>query len=626
MKDNLKIKKIAVFYLIAIIALLALISCSSNNASITGFAVLEENATNETTATQSNENQTATETNVINETNKEKLAKETKEEKQAEKEEKPEKEKGPNVPPVWKSDVEEFVIYGKTTIDLNNYFYDENNDTITYTSTAPEKIAATIENSLVTLTPDGNNFTATIEFAATDGDKTTKKEVKLIVPERSIAINLEHKQGTSYDINDDGYEPTTGVIDLTVENSQFSWDANDSNLCTRWDVYSAEDGESTTVCYGSEKCCAFVGLGPSKDRWNEVFYSTYGLYGATLNNVVSAQVIYVDYGVRNEKPYVEIYYSPWQNLSASYYFASIDFENVCVDTCILEGFNETSYKLIFEIDNAVLNLDVLTYSIAEEISKVPVNLAVKDDNGAVSGNFTLYKNNEPVAIIEEFVEPDYYNIEVAPKENVIDRLLIENADITKPLTATIGIDNVGREILIENVDVKKRYAVDIGGLDFEKATLTATASANSLFKCKQWDYDSEVCFGTWEKIKDLVEGQQYELTLTANDPGFIEGDSNITIAPANRTGLALIKDIPNITILINKNATIELNEYFSNIENAVFTYFEQDNISIIFEDGTATIIPPQDFLGTSYTYITAAKGADAAISNVFSIIVTNVTA
>ncbi|MBI2659072.1 hypothetical protein HYX05_03165, partial [Candidatus Woesearchaeota archaeon] len=375
----MKIKKIAVFYLIAIIALMAITSCNSNNASITGFAVLDENATNETAITQSNGNQTAAETTAINETpeeTKEKPEKEAKEEKP-----KPEKEKGPNVPPVWKSDVNEFTLYGTTAIDLNNYFYDENNDTITYTSTSPDKISAAIENSIVTLIPDGNNFTTTIEFAATDGDKTTKKEVNLIVPEKSIAINLQYKPGTIYDTDDNGNEATIGAIDFTVENSQFSWDVNETNLCARWEVYSVESGESTTVCYGSEKCCAFVGLGPTKDIWDEPLYLTYGQYDSTLNNVVSSQLIYVDYGVRNDKPYVEIYNSQWQNLSANYYFASIDFENVCIDTCVLEGFNETSYRLIFEIDNAILNLDTLTYSIVEEITRVPVSLAVQDDEG-----------------------------------------------------------------------------------------------------------------------------------------------------------------------------------------------------------------------------------------------------
>ena len=626
--NNKEKRGFGLIYLILIVVLLITITSCNSKTSITGFAVLDENTTNETittetTTTDTTINQTTSTTNetiAINETKEKEKPVET-----PAKEEKP-KPAEPNKPPVWKSDVNEFIVKGKTTIDLNNYFVDENNDTITYTSTTPEKISVEILNNLAILTPTASNFTTTITFTATDGDKTTSKEVTLIVPERSIAINLQYKLGTSYDADDNGYEATYGIIDLTVENSQFAWDVNETNLCTRWEVYSIENEELTTVCYGDLKCCSFIGLGTTRDKWNEPFYSTFGQYGATLNNIVSAQILYVDYGTRENKPYVEIYNSPWQNLSVNYYVALIEFENVCVETCILTGFNETSYKLIFEVDGATLTLDKLTYSLIEEISNVLFDLAIKDAQGLISGNYTLYKNNNIISIVEGFVEPDYYNIEVVPTENVIDKLVIENTNITKPTTATIGVDNVTKEISIENVDVKKRYAVNLEELEFEKATLTATASANALYKCKQWDYERELCFGSWEKVKDLVVGEAYSITLTKEDPGFIEGNVNITIVPINITGLALIKDIPNITITINKNATFDLSEYFANIdENTVFTYFKQEGISILFENNIATIIPNKDFIGTVYTYITATKGSDTTISNLFSVNVVNVT-
>ena len=609
-----KINKIALFYLIVIIALVVIASCNSNNTSITGFAASDKNSTNATT-----ENTTTTET-----TNETQL--ETSKEEKEKPVEKPEKAE-PNKPPVWKSDVEEFVLKGKTIIDLSEYFYDANNDSLAYLFTTPEKIEISIDANLVTLTPKGHNFTTTIEFTATDGEKATTKEVNLIVPERTITINLGYKQGTTYDSDNDGYEPTIGVIDLTVGNSLFSWDADASKLCTRWNVQPAEEEKSTTICYGNEKCCNFIGLKPTRDAWDEVFYSVYGQYGATLNNSISAQIIYVDYELSADEPFAEIYYSSWQDLTARYYFASIDFENVCVETCTLTGFNETSYKLIFEIDNAVLNLDTLTYSLVEEISNVLVNLAVKDNEGLASGSYQLYKDNALVSIVEGFVEPDYYNIEIMPKEPVIDKIIIENADITKSLTASIGVDNVSRAISISNVDAKKRYAVNFEELEFEKATLQATANANTLYKCKQWDYEREVCFGTWEKIKDLVPGQQYELILTKDDPGFIEGNINITVTPVNITNITeigLINDIPNITIVANKNATLDLSEYFSDTD-AVFTYFEQGGISILIENGIATIIPAQYFIGTLYTFITVSKNGDSVVSNVFSITVTNVT-
>ena len=595
-----------------------------------------ETATTETTTQETStiDETTATAAEAANET----TANETTEDKgKPEKEEKEKPDKAeeakpePNQPPVWKSDAEEFVINGKTTIDLNNYFEDKNNDTITYTATAsePDKIKAEIDNSFITITPAGNNFNSTIAIAASDGDKATTKEVALIIPERAITIDLRYKSGSIYDADDDGLETTTGVIDFTVENTNFNWDVKEENLCTRWETYSVEEEESTIVCYGSSRCCQFAGMLATRPSWNEPFHSSYGTYGAGFNNIVSAQVLYVDYDLSIDDPYAEIYNSEWSDLAASYYTAFTRFEDVCVDTCLLKGFNDSSYKLIFEIEDATLELSTLAYTLMKTIDEVLLNLDVEDNKGITSGSYKLYKDGIEVAIIDSLVEPDYYNIEVIPEVKVIDKLLIKKANITEPLTAGIGVDDVGREQQIKDVEIKKQYAIDASEVKFEAATLTATAQANSLYKCKQWDYETEVCYGAWEKVLDLTAGQEYELTITADDPGFVEGNMNITTTPLNITNiteLALIKNILNITIAKNNNYTIDLNEYFSNIDNnTIYNYNLINNISIVFKNNAAIVVPDKDFLGIEFTFITATKDSESAFSNVFSITVTNAT-
>src|SRR3989338_9088771 len=276
----------------------------------------------------------------------------------------------------------------------------------------------------------------------------------------------------------------------------------------------------------------------TRPSWNEPFHSSYGMYGAGYNNIVSAQVLYVDYELSIDEPYAELYNSEWKDLSASYYTAFTRFEDICIDTCLLEGFNDTFYKLIFEIDgDATLELGSLAYTLVETIENVLVNLDVEDSSGITSGSYRLYKDNVEVAVVDNLVEPDYYDIEVVPTEKIVQKLLIKKANITEPLTADIGIDDVSREQSIKDVEIKKQYAIDASEIKFETATLTATAEANALYKCKQWDYSTEVCYGTWEKIKDLTAGQEYELTITADDPGFVEGNLNITDVPINITPL-----------------------------------------------------------------------------------------
>jgi len=133
-----------------------------------------------------------------------------------------------------------------------------------------------------------------------------------------ILLKLEYNNNSSYDTDNDGVETLEGIIDFTVKNTIFNFDVNKSNLCTRWETYSVENGSVVKVCYGSERCCNFIELEPSTPNWNEVFYSYYGKYGATANNKISAQVVYVDYSLDEKNPYSEIYYSKLTILNAEF--------------------------------------------------------------------------------------------------------------------------------------------------------------------------------------------------------------------------------------------------------------------------------------------------------------------
>jgi len=135
-------------------------------------------------------------------------------------------------------------------------------------------------------------------------------------------------------------------------------------LCTVWETYSIENESSIKVCYGNEKCCNFIGLEPLTTNWDEVFYSYYERYGATANNKISAQIVYVDYSISEENPYSYIYYSDWDRLNAIFIDEEkiTNFNNSCVETCQL-SLNETSYRLRIELKNANLSLNSISYTI-----------------------------------------------------------------------------------------------------------------------------------------------------------------------------------------------------------------------------------------------------------------------
>ncbi|MCK5283608.1 MAG: hypothetical protein KAK00_09470 [Nanoarchaeota archaeon] len=154
-----------------------------------------------------------------------------------------------------------------------------------------------------------------------EGDKSAIKEVTLIVPEKIIAIDLEYNKDSPYDEDNDGEESVNGVVDLTVENTEFNWDVDESKLCTRWETYSENEGKATTLCYGSEECCSFIEFAPLRSNWNETHYAVFNKYGAGLNNIVSARVIYYDVDLSSAK--AEILNSEWSNLPVKFYYGAI---------------------------------------------------------------------------------------------------------------------------------------------------------------------------------------------------------------------------------------------------------------------------------------------------------------
>ena len=161
-----------------------------------------------------------------------------------------------------------------------------------------------------------------------------------------------------------GKASTSDILTFEADAS-FNWDADYSKVCAKWEV---DNGEiASAVCYGSEKCCNFIELEPMSEQWDEDFVLSYGRYGASLENSVSAVVIYADYSVEAENAYADIVYSDRVKEEADFYYSTIKFEGVCVETCELPKFNESSYKLIVFVKDAALKIDSVRYVIEEVI-------------------------------------------------------------------------------------------------------------------------------------------------------------------------------------------------------------------------------------------------------------------
>lgn len=108
----------------------------------------------------------------------------------------------------------------------------------------------------------------------------------------NIGLILNYGNG-HWDRNDDGIVNNNEGIDFELEPLFFS-KYDPTKLCTLWEVYSMENHEITSQCYGSNTCCNFVGHSSIVDKWDEDFVLIKGQQGSTSKNIVIARIIFYD--------------------------------------------------------------------------------------------------------------------------------------------------------------------------------------------------------------------------------------------------------------------------------------------------------------------------------------------
>ncbi|MBI2102118.1 hypothetical protein HYT53_05915 [Candidatus Woesearchaeota archaeon] len=291
------------------------------------------------------------------------------------------------------------------------------NETINETEIEAPEINETILNGTINATPVSN--------------ETVLNETMLnITLNKTIKLSLQYRENSNYDEDNDGIESINGVVDLTVENTEFSWEANEERLCTRWEVYNVNDSISTTFCNGNAGCCAFIGLLPSSGNWNNAYYSTFGKDGTGLNNIVSAQIIYYDANLSIDNPKSEIYYSEWQNLSVNFHEEYMEFRDICIQTCILPDLNSTSYKIRLEVNNSELIADSISYEILgnETANHAPVLL------GNIS-DISFYRGQSyAINLSSYFYDEDNDTLGFGPYNNseIYVSMVNESAILTSP--------------------------------------------------------------------------------------------------------------------------------------------------------------------------------------------------
>jgi hypothetical protein len=206
--------------------------------------------------------------------------------------------------------------------------------------------------------------------------------------------------------------------------------------------------------------------------------------------------------------------------------------------------NNSGFKAVFLPANWAYT-DVIAGSSAEFISfgSIPeyeIRTEIVDAEGTplpAQIEFTKSESGKKFAVNGQTatVKRGQYDIKVVPEGQPVKRISIKKANIETDLSDFIRLDDVPEEK--GPVDALEVYAIDPTALNFTEATVTATAKGSELWKCKSWDFEAreckpiceldeetgeEVCHSGWQKLMDIMPGEDYSFTLTPEDPAYAE--------------------------------------------------------------------------------------------------------
>ncbi|HLD87624.1 MAG TPA: hypothetical protein VJB12_06205, partial [Candidatus Nanoarchaeia archaeon] len=130
-----------------------------------------------------------------------------------------------------------------------------------------------------------------------------------------IDVVLEFGNHPDFDPDNDGIANITEVIDFAF-NASFGWNVQSQHLAAWWRITNLESNASQFLCNGAKIACSFVDMEVSSPQWNDPFYLYHGLHGASTNNSVGLQILYVNYSLDFENLSAAVYNSEWQSLAA----------------------------------------------------------------------------------------------------------------------------------------------------------------------------------------------------------------------------------------------------------------------------------------------------------------------
>jgi len=117
-------------------------------------------------------------------------------------------------------------------------------------------------------------------------------------------------------------------------------------------------------------------------------------------------------------------------------------------------------------------------------------------------------------------------VEVVNATNNIKRIRVYDLKLNNINELKIeDIDN--KEVWVNREKSVQSFAIDPRALNFSFAQIELEAKGTALYKCEEYDFDTQECFGGWKKERNIVPGENYTIVLTPEDPLYSEINTSV---------------------------------------------------------------------------------------------------
>ena len=160
------------------------------------------------------------------------------------------------------------------------------------------------------------------------------------------------------------------------------------------------------------------------------------------------------------------------------------------------------------------------------------NIKIKDSKGEILDSILRFFDKDDLLYLTADTLTSYdipklpESIEIFPRNKVVEKIKIRGL---KSQEIILGLEKVHplRNPVPKRISVSS-YAIDPTAMNFTNASVTKKARGTELWKCKEYNFTTQTCWGTWQKILNITPGKNYTFILTPEDPLYSETRTNVS--------------------------------------------------------------------------------------------------